>query len=129
MARSRTLLRASIVAAAVTFSATATVVAQAPSASPSAAGGVVTISDGEGFAGAQAHAIAVGADGSLVMGGGTGPDPGRPDNAVAWHSVDGTSWTQAILPDSAGLSAHGVVETPDGWVAIVTQPLMGGGLV
>ena len=63
------------------------------------------------------------------MGGGTGPDPGRPDNAVAWHSVDGITWTQATLPDAEGLSAQGIVETPDGWAAIVTQPFMGGGLL
>jgi hypothetical protein len=147
MARSRWPVSAFVVAAASTLALGGAAVGQSPPASPSgsggpavlapsdapnnspAAGGVVTISDADGFAGAMAHSIAVGADGSLVMGGGVGADPARPDSAVMWHSVDGTAWTKSVLPKSAGLSAFGVAETQAGWVVIATNPYFGGALV
>ncbi|MCY7420085.1 MAG: hypothetical protein LH650_16690 [Chloroflexi bacterium] len=93
-----------------------------PGASPSAASGdseVLTITDGQGFASAIAYAVAVAPDGSAVMvGEHPGNDPQITDGAAAWHSTEGVTWTETILPKSGKARAYKVAASDRGWVAV-----------
>ena len=101
------------------------------SASPSSSG-VTSITDGPGFRNSFAYGVATAPDGSVVMvGQHLDKDPAVPPvpaGAAAWHSVDGTTWTEVPLPQSTNALALNVAVSVRGWAAVGFVP-KGAGLV
>ena len=82
--------------------------AQSPSTPPSS-DGVVTTTDGDGFSSALGLAVAIAADGGQVIVGKHATGFFDATGATAWHSADGTSWTEQLLPGSKGAAANAIV--------------------
>ena len=100
MARPRSSVAAMIIAATVVCRLRRP---RAPSHPPASPAGmptrVTSVSDGPGFADSFAYGVATAPDGSIVMvGQHLDKDPAVPPGAAAWHSIDGSAWTEVALP-------------------------------
>ena len=98
---------------------------ESPSASPTTSG-VTSIADGPGFGNSFAYGVATAPDGSVVMvGQHLDKDPAVPPvpvGAAAWHSTDGSTWTEVPLPKSANAIALNVAASSLGWAAVGFVP-------
>ena len=144
MARTRWSV-AAILIAATAVSGVAPARGQAPSASvpgsvgspaastepsrPPTPGDVTSVSDGPGFADSFAYGVATASDGPVVMvGQHLDRDPAVPPGAAAWHSTDGSTWTEVVLPQPRHAITLDVAVSALGWAAIGFVP-KGNGLV
>ena len=81
------------------------------------------MSDGPGFADSFAYGVATAPDGSIVMvGQHLDKDPAVPAGAAAWHSIDGSTWTELVLPQPPQATALDVAASRLGWVAVGFVP-------